>query len=151
MNDKPIRKVMVTGSRTWGKCAAGDPTVHAGGKFDCPEYRAAWRQMVAAFQEHGIITDQPVLVSLFEGDAEGADRMAAHVWEIYGLGPIVAYPANWEALGKRAGHVRNSILVANMPDLVLAFHLDNSRGTADAIAQAKAAGLRVEIYPKGQS
>lgn len=153
ITDRPIRKVMVTGSRTWGRCECVGHGVHHGGPMRCPAYRAAWRQMVSAFQRHvpDRVLPAPEPIQLFHGDADGADRMAAAIWERYALGPIVAYPANWESLGKRAGHVRNGILVANMPDLVLAFHLHNSPGTADAIAQAKAAGLRVEIYPKEQA
>lgn len=44
-----------------------------------------------------------------------------------------------------AGHRRNQFMVDIGADLVLAFHRDNSRGTADCISRAKRAGLPVRI------
>jgi hypothetical protein len=142
-------KVMVTGSRTWGVCPHDPPHVGEEGTVrssTCPVVHRHRAIMLDAFWEHRIDRDAPAV--LLHGDAEGADRMAAQVWSHYGLGSIVGYPANWAELGKRAGSVRNGILVAHMPDLVLAFHLDNSPGTADALAQARKAGLTVDVYPK---
>lgn len=136
-------KIMVTGSRTWGACPEGFKHDRP---FDCPAYANAWHQMLRAVRE--VLPSGRESVELLHGDAEGADRMARKIWATYSLGPITGYPANWDDLGKRAGIVRNGILVAHMPDLVLAFHLDNSPGTADAIRQARAAGLDVHIYPK---
>lgn len=148
-----IRKVMVTGSRDWGVCeydGSGYCPEHPI-REHCPTYRTHRTIMFDAFLEHGLGSSQrnrAPYVALYHGDALGADQMAARAWSAWQRGPIVAYPANWSDLGKRAGHVRNGILVAHMPDLVLAFHLKNSPGTADAIAQAKAAGLKVHVYPK---
>ena len=137
-----MTRVMVTGSRTFGVCP------HVPKEFNeppCPlvaEHRAI---MIEAFRQHVAPMEFPV--ELIHGDAVGADRMAAELWGLYGWGPITAFPYIKE-LGKGGGHARNGVLVAHMPDLVLAFHLDNSRGTADAIRQAKAAGLTVEVYPR---
>lgn len=138
-----MTRVMVTGSRAFGVCPHGPKELNPP---PCPlvvEHRAI---MIEAFREH--VTPMEFPVELIHGDAEGADRMAAEHWSRYGWGPITAFPANWD-LGKGGGSARNGVLVAHMPDLVLAFHLDNSRGTADAIRQAKAAGLTVHVYPKG--
>lgn len=137
-------RVMVTGSRTFGVCDH-PPQSHLPGE-ECPTHAEHRAIMISAFLRYVIPMGYPV--ELIHGDAKGADRLAAALWSRFGLGPITAFPANWEELGKRAGHVRNEILVAHMPDLVLAFHLDNSPGTADAIRQAKAAGLTVHVYPK---
>lgn len=140
-------KVMVTGSRTWGACPHEPKHEDADGlvfRSDCPVTREHRRIMLAALREHCLVNGR---VELIHGDAVGADRMAASIWGYYGLGPVTAFPANWD-LGKGGGAARNGVLVAHMPDLVLAFHLDNSLGTADAIAQARKAGLKVEIYPK---
>lgn len=141
-------RIMVTGSRTWGACPAR--INHGTHRFDCDGYASAWTAMVKALLEHlpGETLGDVHSVELLHGDAKGADRMAVEIWRMYGLGPITGYPANWADLGKRAGHVRNGILVSFMPDVVVAFHLDNSPGTADAITQARAAGLDVHVYPK---
>lgn len=137
---------MVTGSRTWAKCSH-DPA-HAP-HLPCPEVMEHRRIMLEAFMDYVVPLACEGHVELIHGDAEGADRLAAHYWSFYRYGPITAFPANWD-LGKGGGTARNGVLVAHMPDLVLAFHLDNSRGTADAIRQAKAAGLTVITYtPKG--
>jgi hypothetical protein len=133
---------MVTGSRTFGVCEH-PPGSHVSGL--CPVRELHKQIMIMAFVEHVKPMEFPV--ELIHGDAEGADRLAAALWSRFGLGPITAFPANWD-LGKGGGAARNGVLVAHMPDLVLAFHLDNSRGTADAIRQAKAAGLTVEVYPR---
>lgn len=44
-----------------------------------------------------------------------------------------------------AGHRRNQLMVDKHADLVLAFHRNNSRGTADCIRRAKKAGIPVRI------
>lgn len=143
-----MKRVMVTGSRTFGVCPH-DPEHQVTESMWAPECAtvSAHREiMIRAFVMHGIRTDgEPI--ELIHGDAVGADTMAAKIWHHYGLGPITAFPYVKE-LGKAGGHARNGVMVAHMPDLVLAFHLDNSRGTADAIRQAKAAGLTVEVYPR---
>lgn len=144
----PDYSVLVGGSRTWGECKCPKP-VHHQHADDCPDYREGARRMIWAFVAHNIGVQLPPtkpIIELIEGDAAGADRMAADLWLKYGFGPVTAYPANWDALGKRAGSVRNGIMVSRMPKLALFFHLDNSRGTADAIRQAKEAGLDLAVY-----
>lgn len=141
----PDYSVLVGGSRGWGRCEHS--VAHS--TAVCSDYQAGARRMIWAFAEHGIGTKLPPtkpIIELIEGDAAGADRMAADLWLKYGFGPVTAYPANWDALGKRAGSVRNGIMVSRMPRLALFFHLDNSRGTADAIRQAKEAGLDLAVY-----
>lgn len=135
-------RVMVTGSRTWGVCPHVPKALNPG---PCPLVERHKQIMIAAFIEHVKPLEFPV--ELIHGNAMGADQLAAALWSRFGLGPITAFPYPKE-LGKAGGPVRNGVLVAHMPDMVLAFHLDNSRGTADAIRQAKAAGLIVHVYPK---
>lgn len=140
-------RVMVTGSRTWGICPhepkhEDDGTVWGA---DCPAVRDHRVQMINAIREHHI--DSRGTTELIHGDAPGADKTAAAIWDFYGLGPITAFPYVKE-LGGYGGHARNDVLVTHMPDLVLAFHLNHSPGTADAIARARKAGLDVHVYPK---
>lgn len=78
---------------------------------------------------------------LIEGGARGADRLAA-TWARFNDVPVRTFPADWRTYGKRAGHIRNGdMLFIGKPDLVIAF--PGGRGTADMVAQARAAGVRV--------
>lgn len=94
------------------------------------------------------------------GTAEGADELA----DLWALGhdlPRDPHPADWTGPcapncppGHRrprrgtdycplAGHRRNQHMVDLSPDLCVAFHHANSRGTADAIRRVTAAGIPV--------
>jgi hypothetical protein len=141
---KPFKRVMVTGSRTWAKCP--HKPEHAS-HLPCQIVMEHRRITLQALAEHVAPLARDFHVELIHGDAVGADKLVADYWSFYGFGPITAFPYIKE-LGKGGGHARNGVLVAHMPDLVLAFHLSNSSGTADAIRQAKAAGLTVEVYPR---
>ena len=148
---RPARRVMVTGSRSFALCEHTPTHLYPTECHDTlvRQHRAI---MIKAFHEHGLMDGwlNGERYELIHGDARGADRTAAAMWHHWGLGPITAFPYVKE-LGKAGGHARNGVLVAHMPDLVLAFHLDNSPGTADAIARARKAGLDVHVYPKGES
>lgn len=92
----------------------------------------------------------PSGTTIVHGDCRGADKMAGLVAKQLGF-RVRAYPANWEAYGRRAGPVRNAhMLVEWEPELVLAFHpnLAESRGTIDMVRQARAAGVPVRIISK---
>lgn len=160
-------KIMATGSRHMGVCE------HPGGReHPCTEALRHRYVMDRAMREHvhplarrraTLTSVDPTrelanlrgvaLLELYHGDAEGADRLAASYWEHYTFGPVHAVPANWAELGSRAGHVRNGLLVARMPEFVLAFPWQAaggqwlSQGTRDAIRQAMAAGIPVHPYP----
>jgi hypothetical protein len=85
---------------------------------------------------------------LMHGDARGADRLAAQVWWELG-GDVQAYPANWHAGGRynpQAGHIRNGLMVATMPDVLLAFFGPPpalNKGTTGAVKLALDAGIPV--------
>lgn len=55
------------------------------------------------------------------------------------------HPAKWRQLGKRAGHVRNELMVSLGADLVLAFLRDDSAGTTGCIELAERAGLTPHV------
>lgn len=87
----------------------------------------------------------------------GADAIAGALWE-FGGGPLWPFPANWRVhlAGCRCppgrsycgaqGPARNQrMLDEGKPELVLAFHKGNSRGTADMIARARKAGVPVKV------
>lgn len=83
---------------------------------------------------------------VIEGEARGADTMARE-WAEHFMLPVEKYPANWTKYGRAAGPIRNrQMLTEGKPDLVVAFYSGpptESRGTANMVKQARAAGLEV--------
>lgn len=73
-------------------------------------------------------------MTLLCGMARGAD-MIAYNWAKEKNVPIVELHADWKSLGKRAGYVRN-ILMIDLADRVLAFWDGKSKGTKHAIDYA---------------
>ena len=91
------------------------------------------------------------IASIAEGCAKGADRFAEEWAAERGI-PNHHYPADWPTFGKAAGAIRNgSMLLAEKPDVVLAFHEDirNSRGTSDLIYKARKMGTKVVLTDQG--
>lgn len=78
------------------------------------------------------------------GGAKGVDRTAEDAACKCGLKTQI-YLAAWDEFGKVAGLLRNSDIVRNC-DRLVAFHRQNSRGTADSIMKARAAGKSVDVY-----
>jgi len=67
---------------------------------------------------------------VIHGGANGADKLAGEVAK--GLGfKVVVFPADWEKYGKVAGMLRNTEMLMEKPELILAFHpdLSQSKGT----------------------
>lgn len=93
-------------------------------------------------------------VSIVEGCARGADSLA-EAWALdHGASDPVSeagvvlhhFPADWDRHGNAAGPIRNQqMLDEGAPDAVIAFttNLARSRGTADMVRRARAAGIPV--------
>ena len=83
---------------------------------------------------------------LIEGEARGADTLARIEAEKLGMN-IICCPADWNKYGKAAGMIRNGEMLAQHPDLVLAFHddIDNSKGTKDMVKRSKAKGIETIV------
>jgi len=82
------------------------------------------------------------ITTVIEGGAYGADSYARE-WADTSIDQVIVeeYKADW-SLGKKAGPIRNQrMLDEGKPDLVLAF--PGGRGTADMVARAKKAGVKV--------
>ena len=66
-----------------------------------------------------------------------------------GVAEVVGYPALWDAHGKRAGPIRNRLMLQRHPeiDLVVAFHstMSASKGTKDMVRVALGSGKLVEL------
>jgi hypothetical protein len=118
-------RLLVCGSRTW---------------TDRPRL---WQVLDQVVSEH---SDGEVTV--VEGDARGADRLAGQLARERGW-RLERYPADWTRQGRAAGFRRNArMLREGRPDLVVAFTvgpLQHSRGTADMVRRACAAGVPVQI------
>lgn len=117
-------RVLVCGSRSWGE------------RYIIEAILSGLRA------EYGYIT-------VIEGGAAGADAVA-HGWAVEHDQGHERFPALWDQHGKAAGPIRNQqMLEEGKPDLVLAFHDGDSRGTADMIRRAtKQKGLRVYVVTR---
>lgn len=83
--------------------------------------------------------------AVISGGARGTDSLAARFAGEHHL-PLVVVPADWKRYGRKAGPLRNAEIVSRA-DTVAAFWDGLSRGTRDAIARARLAGKRVEVFP----
>lgn len=86
----------------------------------------------------------PADAIVMHGDAPGVDRMAALAAEEHGLA-VKAFPADWKRHGRRAGFLRNLVMLDQEPDLVLAWWDGTSRGTEHTIREAARRGIPVEV------
>jgi hypothetical protein len=81
---------------------------------------------------------------VIQGGAKGADELALK-WAQGNECAWLTYPADWKKHGKAAGPIRNQqMLDEGKPDVVWAFvtrPLEESRGTADMVRRATAAGV----------
>ena len=81
------------------------------------------------------------MTALIQGAARGADSLAAQ-WARSREVQVETYPADWNAHGKAAGHMRNQrMLTEGKPDGIIAF--PGGRGTADMTRRARRAGIPV--------
>lgn len=107
-----------------------------------------WTDRDAVRARLGLLHDQPGLSAVIHGAARGADRLAGE-WARDNDVRELAYPADWATLGRRAGMVRNAMMLAQgKPNAVLAFH-DNiaaSRGTKNMVDRAIRGGIPVTLW-----
>lgn len=80
------------------------------------------------------------------GAAYGADAIAGFCADQIGC-KVIRHPADWEGLGRKAGPLRNSLMLKEEPDVVYAYHpfLPNSKGTRDMVEKAKRKGIIIHI------
>jgi hypothetical protein len=71
---------------------------------------------------------------LIEGGAPGADRIARQ-WAMDRGVPYHTEHAEWSKYGNAAGNIRNRVMIAMNPDMVIAF--PGNTGTADMVAVAE--------------
>jgi hypothetical protein len=86
------------------------------------------------------------ITTIIHGGAPGADSEAGE-WAMCHYVPEKIHPADWLRYGRSAGPIRNQEMLAELPDLVVAF--PGGRGTEDMVRRAKQAGLEViEVTPR---
>ncbi|MBX3291045.1 MAG: DUF2493 domain-containing protein [Acidobacteria bacterium] len=110
-------KVLVCGSRT-----INDPAV-----------------VSQAIEQSGI---RPT--SIISGGARGVDRLAGEYAASHGI-EFTEYLADWDRFGKRAGFLRNYVMVGEA-DAVIAVWDGKSSGTKHAIDTAISSGKQVFVY-----
>lgn len=86
---------------------------------------------------------RPRLECVVTGGARGADALAEEWARERGV-PVVVLRADWRRFGRGAGPRRNAEVVA-AATAVLAFWDGASRGTADTVRRARAAGVPVHV------
>ena len=91
--------------------------------------------------------DSPSQVKFISGTARGADVLGeqfAYTWEY----EVKRFPADWDALGKRAGYVRNAEMAkyaSEKTGVLFAFWDGKSKGTKHMIDLANKYGLEVHV------
>lgn len=101
-----------------------------------------WHLFCKGMYENGLTGLVLREITIIEGGARGADFLAK-VWAKWVGVKLEEFPADWKTLGKSAGSVRNTQMLAEgKPDLVIAF--PGGSGTANMIKQAKEAGVEVK-------
>jgi hypothetical protein len=140
-------RVLVTGSRSW------------------TDFQAVADALLEAWHDAIQTVSEDVQLVVVHGDCPtGADAMAKQ-WALDNQLTHEPHPAEWSApcpdncltIPHRktstrhgeycpgAGHRRNQLMVDMGADLMVAFHLNNSRGTADCISRAEQAGIPVRV------
>lgn len=92
----------------------------------------------------------PSDITIIHGGATGADSAAGDFANVHFCQEL-CFPADWNKYGMSAGPIRNKqMLDEGCPDLVVAF--PGGKGTANMVAQAKKAGIKViEVGSKGST
>ena len=90
------------------------------------------------------LADLPDGTLIICGGADGADLIARDRARLLGLHTAEVRPL-WSRFGKRAGHVRNAVMLDLEPDLVIAFTLGTA-GTQGTIDGARKRGIPVEVH-----
>ena len=95
-------------------------------------------------QVRAFVRTLPGDATVVSGGAQGVDSWAEDEAKRRGLS-VVVYLADWKTYGKRAGMIRN-VLIVNDADEVHAFWDGESRGTKHSITLAKKSGKRCTVH-----
>lgn len=98
---------------------------------------------LSADLDHLLSQKSPNEIEIVSGGATGADALAERYARSRGFA-FRAFPADWRRWGKFAGPIRNRQM-AEYADALVVYWDGRSRGSADIISSASAAGLRVVV------
>jgi len=86
------------------------------------------------------------IAQIIEGECRGADTFGKIIAEELHI-PIKKFPAQWAIHKRKAGIIRNYLMLKENPDLVLAFHnnIKKSSGTRHMVGIAKSKGIKTKI------
>jgi hypothetical protein len=93
------------------------------------------------------VNSLPIDTVVVSGDASGVDSAATEAAMLRGM-LVVRCPVSvmaWRVRGRGIALVRNGLIV-DICDGLIAFQLDRSNGTADAIAKARKAGKLEDVH-----
>ena len=100
------------------------------------------KKVLADLYAKGINPKKMVIVV---GDAKGVDATAAKLWMEAGL-RVEVFKADWEEHGKKAGMLRNIIMLKSGVDYGYGFCKNNSRGTSGMLKAASELGVPFERF-----
>jgi hypothetical protein len=126
-------RALVTGSRSWD------------------DAQTIWAALDAVAA--GLVEARDPLLTVVHGTARGADDLADRWVRTYtGELQVTAerHPALWQRFGKRAGMVRNELMISRGADLVLAFIRDDSSGATHCAELASDAGIPLRVWRYGE-
>ena len=89
------------------------------------------------------------ITEVVSGTARGVDSVGEQIARDFGI-PVSRFPADWYVFGKIAGVMRNKEM-AKYADAAIVVWDGSSKGSANMIAEAKKAGLKVFVYEVGDS
>jgi hypothetical protein len=81
--------------------------------------------------------------AIISGGASGADALAQQYAKDNGL-PILIYYPDWDGIGRAAGFIRNQQIV-NKCDELIAFVVNESKGSMHSVTLAKEKGVKVHL------
>lgn len=84
------------------------------------------------------------ITEVVSGGARGVDFLGEQ-WALNNNVQTTAFPAQWAAYGRAAGHMRNEKM-AQYADALIAVWDGKSSGTRNMIENAKKRGLKVFVY-----
>src|SRR3990167_6008435 len=110
-----LRKTAVVGSRTWNN----------------------YKFLKEKLLEHKV-------EFIISGGAVGADEESRLFSKEFGLPILIFYP-NWNLHSKRAGFIRNKLIVENCDELIC-FRINMSKGCSHSVELAKKMDKKVCVY-----
>lgn len=99
-----------------------------------------FRDKEKLFDRMDFVLSEYRITEIIHGAALGADSLA-DAWALTRGIPSKRFPADWVQHGKAAGPIRNAQMLAEKPDVVVAF--PGEKGTADMVKKSRAAGIQV--------